>query len=75
MKTRVVREYDTRHAVYVFHVRKWSLWDEPDLRQYYPDSYDWRLVTTVGDEETARRIAAGVAEGGEPTEVIAEFGS
>lgn len=75
MKTRVRKTFDTRNGIDVYHVEKWSLWDEPDLRQYYPDEKDWRYVTTVQSECDAKDIAYRLSSGCEIDMVIAEFGT
>lgn len=57
MKTRVTEWYCPRWGVNTYGVEKWALWDDPELRGYYPDKFDWRHVTTVLEKATAIGIA------------------
>ena len=75
MKTRVLKTFDTRNAVDVYHVQKWDLWDEPDLREAYPNEYDWRYVKTVRTEEEAKDLAYRLASGCSTEQVVAEYGT
>lgn len=74
MRTRVVKSFSLKHGINVYYVHKWALWDAPDLRQYYPNDYDWRFVDTFKDEQEAKDFAYRLASGCEPDGVIAEFG-
>jgi len=62
MKTRVIRRYDSRNAVYVYWVQKFGLWDEPDLRKAYPDQRDWRFVRAYPELAPALETACRIAE-------------
>ncbi len=58
MKTRVIKRFDTRNAIWIFWVQKWALWDPPDLRRSFPYDYDWRFVRPYPTQEEAEKTAA-----------------
>lgn len=81
MKTRVIRVFDTRNAMYVYWVQKWSLWGDPELRTLYTaTTMEWHSVRPYLDEETAigtaQRLATAPADSPLHTvDIIAEFGT
>lgn len=66
MKTRVIRKYDFDRGVYVFTVQRL------DQVQLFGDV--WFDVSTHPDDLGARDCARRVSEGGDPNEILAEFG-
>jgi hypothetical protein len=79
MKTLVTRTWNTRTGLYEFNIFKWARWDAPDLLEAYPDAWDWRYVSTRGDEESAlaiaERLAAGEGKAAKAAvDVVATFG-
>jgi hypothetical protein len=75
VKTRVLKEYDWRNAVDVFHVQKWALWDDQELRRYHPNDYKWRHVKTLRTEEEAKDLAYRLSSGCSIEQVVAEYGT
>lgn len=62
MKTRVIEQFSHKHGCNLYSVQKWALWDESDLREAYPDAYDWRWVQTFLDKSKAIEIATAISE-------------
>jgi hypothetical protein len=75
LKTRVRKSYDQKNAVDIYHVEKWDLWDDGEMRAYYPGQYGWRFVKTVRTEEEAKDLAYRLSSGCSTEQIVAEYGT
>jgi hypothetical protein len=75
LKTRVLKRYDERNALNVYHVQSFDYYGDAEMRRYYPDKRLWQTHKIVRDEEEARDLAYRLASGCSTEQVIAEFGT